>query len=153
MICPSDAASAIRSPSSGVTSSVTTVEGIGVPSLAFSWSYRVPAVSTWTLPTTIRVMLFFPAAGPEGDHHVDARTRDDEAGDAHDLVHLHGDGPHARRNRRRQPGAGLRAARACFRSAARSRRSVAIKPRLTTSSTLVKDPGTGLLAGHFTTLT
>ena len=36
MICPSAAASAIRSASSGVTSSVTTVDGIGLPSLRAS---------------------------------------------------------------------------------------------------------------------
>ena len=39
MTWPSVAASAMRSASSGVTSSVTTVEGIGLPSFAFSWSY------------------------------------------------------------------------------------------------------------------
>ena len=54
MIDPSVDASAMRSASSGMTSSVTTVVGTGLPSFACSWSYLVPAVSTWTLLTTTR---------------------------------------------------------------------------------------------------
>ena len=55
---PSAAASAMRSASSGVTSSVTTEVGIGRLSWrAFSWSKRVPAVSTWTFETTTRATL------------------------------------------------------------------------------------------------
>ncbi len=57
MIEPSDDASAMRSASSGVTSSVTTVLGTGLPSFACSWSYFVPAVSTCTLLTITRDML------------------------------------------------------------------------------------------------
>ena len=49
-------ARAMRSPSSGSTASVTTEVGIGSPSFDFSWSNLVPAVSTATLLTTVRVI-------------------------------------------------------------------------------------------------
>ena len=108
VIRPSAAASAMRSASSGVTSSVTTDVGIGRPSWrAFSWSKRVPAVSTWTFETTTRATLSRCWAWPlERDDDVDARARHDEAGDADHLVDPHRDRAHAGRNGRRQAGAG-----------------------------------------------
>src|SRR5512138_1525446 len=54
MIWPSAEASTTRLASSGVSSKVTTDEGMGSP-FDLSWSYRVPAVSTCTLLTTTRV--------------------------------------------------------------------------------------------------
>ncbi len=47
----------MRSASGGVTSSVTTLDGTGLPSFAWSWSYFVPAVSTCALLTMTRDML------------------------------------------------------------------------------------------------
>ena len=72
-----------------MTSRVTTVVGIGLPSLAPLLVVAVPAVSTWTLLDD-DARDGCPASDYSGnrDQNVNVIARHDEPGDANDLVHL-----------------------------------------------------------------
>ena len=81
----------------GVTARVTTVDGCGCRPWPCSWSFRVPAVSTSTLLSTVRDIGFSStfSRALHGDDDIHSRARDDEACHADHFVHLDRHGPHA----------------------------------------------------------
>ncbi len=109
-ILPSDAASAIRSASSGVTASVTTVVGCGSPLQPLFLVVARPGGQHQHVadrgPRHRLVVDAIPAT-LHGDDQVHARAGHDEPGHADHLVHLHRHRPHPWRDGGRQAGARL----------------------------------------------
>ena len=104
----------MRSPSSGDTSRVTTVEGIGLPSFAFSWSIAGARGEHLDIADDHAGHAFLLRLAVRQRHHdVDASAGDDEAGHADHFVDLDRDGAHALRNRGRQASARLERRQFC----------------------------------------
>ena len=142
----------MRSASSGVTSNVTTVLGTGLPSFACSWSYLVPAVSTWTLLTTTREWLCcsrWPESVTTRSTRVPGTTKPATPITSFTFTEMArmpavivGGSP---------PPASLAAT---FVAVIGSFSATGVMtPRSTSSSTVLKPPATGLLAGQATSFT
>ena len=122
MIWPSDCASAMRSASSGETSSVTTaaarrplrgVLGVFGSLLVVTRPRREHLDVAHHRPRRALILL------ADRDHQIDSRPGIEESGDADDIVHLDRHRAHALRNGGRKSGAAFGAARACSRPSAR----------------------------------
>ncbi len=108
MIWPSACASVIRSASVGDTISVTTVDGIGGLGVR-SQASPDPGACRPSAPERCwpPCASYCPKVPADRDEHIDARSGDDEAGHADDVVYPNRHRSHAARNRRRQTGAGV----------------------------------------------
>ena len=100
---PSEDASTVRSASSGVSSSVTTDEGIASP--AFRFLLVVARAGRQHLHVADHDARFAVGLALQRDEHIDVRARHDEAGHADHLVHSNRDRAHAGRNGGRKSGA------------------------------------------------
>src|SRR5688572_19119706 len=151
-IRPLDDASAMRSASSGVTASVTTVVGCASPLRPCSWSIRVPDVSTSTFPSTVLdiglsceaevAMVTTTSTRVPGTTNPATPTT---SSTRTDMARIPG-GMVGGRPAPDDRGASLLSVMGSFST------TPATRPRRTTSSNLVNEPGTGLLVGQATSL-